>query len=133
MKKFDIDPLFLLVSSLFIFLLSIYILSNTKDQKIQSYNEFNKNIGIINQYSSLKSSWIDKKIQLKKVNKLIKVLHIKNAKIIQNSNKITVEIKSNINTLHRFLNKLLNEKLNIVKLKISKDTLKFEVGLIWKI
>ena len=130
MKKFDIDPLFLLVSSLFIFLLSIYILSNTKYQKIQSYNEFNKNIGIINQYSSLKSSWIDKKIQLKKVNKLIKILHIKNAKIIQNSNKMTVEIKSNINTLHRFLNKLLNEKLNIVKLKISKDTLKFEVGLI---
>jgi len=130
MKKFDIDPLFLLVSSLFIFLLSLYILSNTKNQKIQSYNEFNKNAKTINQYSSLKSSWIDKKIQLEKINKLIKVLHIKNAKIIQNSNKITVEIKSNINTLHRFLNKLLNEKLNIVKLKISKDTLRFEVGLI---
>jgi len=130
MKKFDIDPLFLLVSSLFIFLLSLYILSNTKNQKIQSYNEFNKNAKTINQYSSLKLSWIDKKIQLEKINKLIKVLHIKNAKIIQNSNKITVEIKSNINTLHRFLNKLLNEKLNIVKLKISKDTLRFEVGLI---
>ena len=130
MKKFDIDPLFLLVSSLFIFLLSLYILSNTKNQKIQSYNEFNKNAKTINQYSSLKSSWIDKKIQLEKINKLIKVLHIKNAKIIQNSNKITVEIKSNINTLHRFLNKLLNEKLNIVKLKISKDTLMFEVELI---
>jgi len=130
MKKFDIDPLFLIVSSLFIFLLSLYILSNTKNQKIQSYNEFNKNVRTINEYSSLKLSWVDKKTQVEKVNKLIKVLHIKNAKIIQNSNKITVEIKSNVNTLHKFLNKLLNEKLNIVKLKISKDTLRFEVGLV---
>ena len=130
MKKFDIDPLFLLVSSLFIFLLSLYILSNTKNQKIQSYKEFNKNAITINQYSSLKSSWINKKIQVDKINKLIKILHIKNAKIIQNSNKVTIEIKSNINILHRFLNKLLNEKLNIVKLKISKDTLMFEVELI---
>ena len=131
MKKFDINPLFLLFSSLLIFIISIYSLSTTKSNKQKSIDEFTKNNIIINEYKNLKNTWINKKVQRQIIDKLIKILHIENSNITQNKNKITVSIKkSNIQTINKFVNKLLNKKLNIIKLKITKNTLFFEVGLV---
>lgn len=130
MKKLNIDPLFLLLSSIVLFVLSIYILNTTYSKKTKSFDEFKNNSVIIKKYNNLKNTWAKKDIQVKKINQLIKRLNIKNANITQNANKIKVKIKSDINKIDRFTNKLLNEKLNITKLKITKDELSFEVGLL---
>ena len=130
MKKFDINPLFLVLASIFIFFISLYSLNNSKINQDKSLENFNKNIKIIKEYNSLKNIWTNAKKQEKLINKIIKQQHIKNANIQTNQNKIKVTIISNTKVLNRFVNKILNEKLNIVKLKLSKDKLVFEVGLL---
>ncbi len=130
MKKLDIDPLFLIFSVLIIFILSIYTLNNKKEQKLDSFRSYIENKSTIIKYNDLKKSWATKSVQISKVNNIIKTMNIKNANIIQTNNKIEVNIKSNINNIHRFTNKLLNEKINIKRLKITKDSIYFQVGLI---
>jgi len=130
MKKFDINPLFLVFAVLLIFGISIYSLNLAKANALISKNTINKNIKIVKQYDILKNTWTNTKKQENIINKLLKKQNIKNANILIKNNKIIVTINTNTKVLHRFVNKLLNKKLNIIKLKMSNDTLKFEVGLL---
>ena len=130
MKKFDINPLFLLLSSVLIFLISIISLNSSSIKKEKEINLLMENKKIIKKYNSLKYTWVNKDNQEKIVNNIIKQQNIKNANILINKDKIKVVINSNTKVLHRFVNKLLNEKLNVIKLKLTKNKLIFEVGLL---
>jgi len=130
MNKFDINPLFLLMSTIVILMISIISLNKSSVNKNKNIININKNIEIINKYNSLKNTWINAKKQESLVNNIIKQQKIRNANILINKDKIKVIINSNPKVLHRVINKLLNKKINIIKLKLSKNQLVFEVGLL---
>jgi hypothetical protein len=130
MKKFDINPLFLLISSTILLIISILSLNSSYIEKDKKISNINKNIKIIKRYNTLKNTWVDVKKQEKIINNIINQQQIQNARLVIDKNKIKVTIISNTKVLHRFINKLLNEKLNIVRLKLYKDKLIVEVGLL---
>ena len=130
MKKFDINPLILLIAAMVIFLISIISLNSKQVEKNKSEYNFTKNKEIINSYSNMNNNWANLKVQENIINKLLKTLKIKNASLKIKNAKIVVNIKANKNILNRFINKLLNEKLSLIKLKLSKEKLSFEVGII---
>ena len=126
----NINPLFMLFASFFIFLISIYSLNiANKNYNIQKENYKNyKNVAL--EYKRIKEEWINIKSQRKLIEKLLLNNKIKTASIKVVSKTLKVGI-SNINTnkLHRFINKLLNTKLSIYKLKFTKNYIEFEVGV----
>jgi predicted PurR-regulated permease PerM len=124
----NINPLFLLIASAFILFISIYSINsvNSKSNIIsKNYKNYKK---IALKYNNLKEQWTDVKSQKKLLEKLIQKNKVKNTNIKQIQNTLKVKI-TNIDTkkLHNFINKLLNTKLSIYKLKFGKNYIEFEV------
>ena len=126
----NINPLFLLIASLFIFLISIYSLNIANSNYNIEKNNYKKFENIALEYKMLKKDWIDIKAQKKIIEKLLLNNNIKTASIKENKNNLKINIV-NISTakLHKLINKLLNTKLSVSKLKFTKNYLEFEVGI----
>jgi hypothetical protein len=128
MKK--IDRLYMLIFSVTLLLISIisYNLSfnNLKTLEVELIDI--NNIGI--EYSNTKKDWGDRKQSILTIEKIIKSTNLKtiDKKILKNKIKIKIENVS-LKTMDKFVNKILNAKLNIIKLNITKNSVELEVGI----
>ena len=127
MKK--INPITILFISLITVFISLILLKQSNID-LKGQNEILKETKIIaNEYSSLKRSWNDPKNVTKTVDKIIKQLKLKTLVMDDNKKKITITIKNgSYKTIDKFINKILNANLIILKLNIKKDSLYLEIG-----
>lgn len=127
-----INPLYLL--ALFCMLTAYsFSLLQEKKQDFLSHNEaFNQLSHKAKEYKSLKKNNINKNTVIKTINQITTDSRFKKAKI--NTKKSTKSISLKIQTqdfklLNRFVNRVLNEKLTILKLEIKTNKINMEVGL----
>jgi len=128
MKK--LDPLYVILLSIVVLIVSI-ILFNSSIKKLNKSQDELKNISLIAiNYSNMKNDWNDKKNTIIKIDQIIRSLKIKriDKKITKKKIKIKIEDVSS-NNLDKFINKVLNKKLNILKLDITNNSISLEVGI----
>ncbi|MBT4708403.1 MAG: hypothetical protein HOJ96_01930 [Campylobacteraceae bacterium] len=128
MKK--LDPLYVILLSIVVLIVSI-ILFNSSIKKLNKSQDELKNISLIAiNYSNMKNDWNDKKNTIIKIDQIIRSLKIKriDKKITKKKIKIKIEDVSS-NNLDKFINKVLNKKLNILKLDITNNSINLEVGI----
>jgi len=129
MKK--IDPLFLLLSSIVIFLIAIFKLNDIENNYIDKKLDYHNYQLLALKYNSKYKLYSDKNIVLKKIQTILNLSNISNATINKSTRKISIYIKDiDIKKVDKVINKLLNTKLNLVGLKITKNSVYFEVELI---
>jgi biopolymer transport protein ExbB/TolQ len=125
----NINPLFLLVASFLVFIISIYSYYKVNTNIVFEQNKFKEYQVLAKKYNTLNTTWADISKQKKVLDKLLISSKVKNANIKENKKIIQVDISfDNLKSLNKFTNKLLNTKLNIRKLFLNKHTVKFEVG-----
>jgi hypothetical protein len=124
----NINPIFLLITSIFVVLISIYghtTYKNNLEKQETKYNEFKK---MALEYHDLKNTWVNLDAQRKLLEKIIKSLQLNNAKIKQEAHEITVSINTNnIKKIDSFINKLLNTQLNIKYLNVTNKSISIKV------
>ncbi|MEA2050802.1 MAG: hypothetical protein U9O56_08740 [Campylobacterota bacterium] len=127
MKK--INPFTILFLSIVIFLSSVVYLNksyiNLKNRQSDLIN-FKK---ISNKYQNLKSISKNKKETIAFIEKSIINSGIKNVDKKINTKRAIVNIKdTKLKKIDKFVNKILNEQLNIIKLKIDSNSVELVVG-----
>ncbi len=127
-----INPLYIL----FLFItFAIISFSMVKDVKSEFNNNVKKSLSFNKmaiEYASLKNNWFDKREIQRKINNLRNEIKVKNGKLeISISKKIAI-IKLHTNekeVIAKFVNKILNKKLLINKLDITRNQVFVEVNL----
>jgi hypothetical protein len=106
------------------------MLQKTDKSVVERKNDFDNFQKISQKYISLKQSLIaNDKVEIDLM-KIIKLVNIKNIKIEKTNNIIKVKIDNgSLQTIDRFLNKILNDKFIIRKLNINTNNLDLELGL----
>ncbi|MEA3513309.1 MAG: hypothetical protein U9R37_06880 [Campylobacterota bacterium] len=126
MKK--IDPLYILLLSFAILIVSIISLSDSKQELFNTQNEYKEFVKLSSQYSGLKNSWQSKNID-KKIEKVLKQSNIKKYDLSKTKNSIKIVVDDEpLNKLDKFINKILNDSFEIKKLDISDKKIELEVG-----
>ena len=130
-QKFKkIDTIYILAGSFVLFLLSFSMWQNSQSTLNQSveFVQTTKNNAVA--YGAMKKDWGSSKEAVKRVEKILKNSHFKNIDKNIGSKKMKIKItNSSIQKIDKFVNKLLNTKLNITLLNISKNQVEIEVGL----
>jgi len=128
MKNLNINPLFLLLMSFSILLISIYSFNMASKNIINETKKFNEYKKMAIKYNDLKKSWSNIQNQKELINKAIVSSGVKNANIELKNNTIKVKIKNiSIKKLNKLVNKILNKKLNIVRFYFNNNSLEIEV------
>ena len=126
-----INPIFLILSALFILGISLFNISEEKiNYKIQKakFIEF-KNLAL--KYGEYQQNYSDKKFIIKRLEKIISSSKIINANILQESKSITIKLNNlKVNQINKFVNTILNQRFNIIKLKITTNNIILEIGII---
>jgi len=122
------NPLYILLLFIVLFIVSIikYNQNNTKLQEITlQYNQANQ---LAKQYNENNKIWNNKNIS-SDIKKLAKSLNISTIQITT-KNKITTIRISSLSTylINKFINKLLNKKWNINKLKITNNFIMVQIS-----
>ena len=127
-----INPLYILALFLTLFIISIFLLNQKKYEHKDVVGEYAKIKVLSNEFKDYKDIWFKKESLENTINKLINNSIFKKEKIlkvkIKNGYKIKIE-SANQKTLDSFLNKLLNERVQINKLEIEKDFIQVEIGI----
>ena len=127
-----IDPLYILVFTILLFVLSIILFNNSKKELNSSQLELENVSKKGLDYYNLKNNWQNRNNTIKIIDNIIQVVKLKqiDKKILKK--KIKIKFKSNSSKkIDKFINKILNQKLNILKLDINKNSVDLEVGLKW--
>ncbi len=126
-----INPLYILVLLGTIFFLSFYILNESIYDFNKKNHEYN-NIQIkAKEYKDFRTTWNNKKYATNVINQILKNSSFTNQKILRvdSQNSIKIKIQSNEQKiLDNFLNKILNKKLILKKLELSKRYINLEIG-----
>jgi hypothetical protein len=125
-----IDPLYILVFTILLFVLSIILFNNSKKELNSSQLELENVSKKGLDYYNLKNNWQNRNNTIKIIDNIIQVVKLKqiDKKILKK--KIKIKFKSNSSKkIDKFINKILNQKLNILKLDINKNSVDLEVGL----
>jgi hypothetical protein len=125
-----VNPLFVLIVTIIILFISIFY-KQQEQQRLSILNEDYKSLEIVaKKFTSMDKSYQNSEHIMKTIENVIGKSNIKNVDITKNKSKIILEIKnSNSRSLNNFVNKVLNEKLNIKKFQLQEDKLLIEVGL----
>ena len=127
MKK--INPMTIVLISLLFAVLSLVLLKQSTTKLKEQNSILIDTKTIANQYSSLKKSWNNPKQISKIINKIKRQLRLKKLSIVDNKKKITITIKNEtLNNINKFINKICNANLIILKLNIKKDSVYLEIG-----
>jgi len=127
MKK--INPMTIVLISLLFAVLSLVLLKQSTTKLKEQNSILIDTKTIANQYSSLKKSWNNPKQISKIINKIKRQLRLKKLSIVDNKKKITITIKNEtLNNINKFINKICNANLIILKLNITKDSVYLEIG-----
>ena len=124
-----INPLMLLLLSATIFVSSLVLLKQSKEELIQTSSELTEFHRLSNKYQNLKTSWDQKKNTIKLIDKIIKNTRLKNVDKKIEKKRVIIKISNeSLKNIDKFINKLLNEKLNILKLNITQNSVELVVG-----
>ncbi len=125
-----LKPMYILLFSFVLFLYSIINLNLVNNKLTQTKKESTKYLKIANKYKDLKISWGDIKNQEKRIYSIIKISNIQNANIVKTGKTIKIDIKNlTPRVLDKFINKILNEKIVVDNLILTKSSLTMEVGI----
>jgi len=128
MKK--INSMIILFLSVFFLLLMIALYKYTNLGVIESQQYYLQVNDIYNSYKSSKNSLFMKKDVQWIVQKIINELDLNNLKVTHNDKKILLEIGNlSLQKQDKLLNKILNERFIILKLKVEKNHTMIELGL----
>ncbi|MCK5294806.1 MAG: hypothetical protein KAJ49_09150 [Arcobacteraceae bacterium] len=127
----NINPLFLTIACAIILSIAIFSLDSAKKSLKVEKKEFEEFKQLAVKYNTLQKHWGDKKLIIENIQKILKSSGIRNANIIEKNKTVVVQIVSmNITQVDKFVNKLLNERLSIKKLEITKNKIILEVGIL---
>lgn len=127
-----INPLFLLSATIVVTFIAFYSYFQAQNKFVTSKQDLESFGVIAKNYASLNSAYQDKKKILKRLETIIKKSNIKNANMTKGEKKITLKIdKANSTQIEKVVNKLLNEKFNIVKIQVNETSLFIEIGVLW--
>lgn len=127
----NINPLFLTISCIMILFIAIFSQDSAKNNLELQKKEFEEFKLLAVKYKTQKQSWSDKKVITNTIQKILKSSGIKNANIIQKDKLIIVQMVSlNITQIQKFINNLLNEKINIKKLDLTNNKIILNIGLL---
>ncbi|MEA3384303.1 MAG: hypothetical protein U9Q20_06510 [Campylobacterota bacterium] len=124
-----INPITVLLLSITIFLSSITLLKDSNKELKDSNKELKEFVSLSSKYNTLKTSW-DKKVKtIDLIDKIIKSTRIKNIDKKVEKKKIIIKFENNSpRDTDKFVNKILNEKINIEKLNITSSSVELVVG-----
>ena len=128
-----INPIYIFIISLCLFLYSVFELNIANDKLIDIKEQNKQYIKVANKYNALQKAWGNnakrKKTLEKRIEKFLRISNINNVNIIKSGKTIKIKIvNSNIKALHKFMNKILNEKMIIKKFSLTKSSLNLEIG-----
>lgn len=127
-----INPLYIL-ALLFVLLFYSFSLVNTKEKEFLGKNtEYNNLVVKAKEYKSLKTNNINKNRVISIINSITTDSRFKKAKIRSNKSKNSINLNiqtSDFKILNKFINRILNEKLSILKLEIKADKINLEIGI----
>jgi len=127
-----INPLYILALFLVLALYSFTVVKD-KEQDFLSHNaEFNQLLTKAKEYKKLKSNNIDRNKVIKTINQITTDSRFKKAKITTNKSKKSISLKiktDDFRLLNKFVNRVLNEKLSILKLEIKRNKINMDIGL----
>ena len=127
MKKINSITILLVSIIIFLVIVNLYKYTNTNVQNVKSeYLEIQKlSLG----FATSKKSLYTKGKAEQQLRKITRQLNIKNLSIVKKNKKLVVKVnKISFYEQEKFLNKVLNEKFIILKLKIEKNELEIEIG-----
>ncbi len=127
-----LNPLYIVALFFTVLLISFFYL----DMKRSDYTLKVKKLELLKnsskQYVEYKSNWDNRKFVENTINKILKSRSFRNQKVLKASTarvlKVKIESKDK-KVLNEFLNKVLNKKLLIKKLRLEKDFISLEIGL----
>jgi hypothetical protein len=127
-----LNPLYLVLLSVSIFLLSLFLLRQEKELVNKQQKEYELLSLKSKEYMNLKSTWDNEEYVLKTLDFILSNKSFKNKRVLRvrvnNTIKIKLESKDPM-ALNKFLNMVLNKKLNIKKLSLNKTYISLEVGV----
>ncbi len=125
-----IDPLYVLLLSIAVLFVSIVSFNKSKINMQNSQDELINLHAIASNYSQMKKDWGSSEHTIKIIDNIITSVGINTLDKKITEKKITIKIdKLSLQKIDKFVNKILNEKLNILKLNISGTSLELEVGM----
>lgn len=128
MKKINSLTILLISIIIFLIIVNLYKYTNSNIENVKSeYLEIQKlSLGFT---TSKKSLYTQRKAE-QQLRNITRQLNIKNLSIVKKSKKLIVKVKKmSFYEQDKFLNKVLNEKFIILKLKIEKNELEIEIGI----
>ncbi|HIP13020.1 MAG TPA: hypothetical protein EYG97_01005 [Arcobacter sp.] len=126
-----INPIFLILSAIFILGISLFNLNNEKINYDIKKKEFQKFNTTALKYSKFTINYSDKKTIVKSLDQIISLSKISTSDIFQHKNSVKVKL-NNLTTkqINKFINKLLNKRFNILKLEVTTNKITLEIGII---
>ncbi len=127
-----INPIYFLLLCFMVVIMSFSILSDSKNELIQKNEKKLAFEQTVHTYLGLKKGWFEKIETQQQIKYILNDFTFKKAKIsstIQNKKAIIKLKTKDKKTIKQFVNKLLNKKLLINKLDISKTTVIVEVSI----
>ncbi len=128
MNKFN--PLLLLLLTICLFLYSIIDIKSSNEylKKVSKQNK--QFVEIATKYNMLQQAWGKGSTTKKQCEKFLKLSNIKNAKIVANRKTIKIKIENaSLKSIDKFMNKILNNTIEILNFSFTKDTLNLEIGI----
>ena len=123
-----INPIVLLLLSTVILLSSFILLKQSSIDLTQNNYSLDKFQLLSREYNGLKKSWDKKEDTEKLLNNIIKSLGIKDISKEVKNKKIIVKFKNNsLSKIDKFVNKILNNNFNILKLNITQNSVELEI------
>ena len=124
-----INPVTILGISFIVLLSSLLLLKQSEEELIQKNKELAIFNIVSNKYVTLKSSWDQKEKSIKLIDKVLSNLAIKNISKQVQKRKMIIKIKNEqIRKIDKFINKILNSNLNILKLNITDNSIDLVIG-----
>ena len=125
-----LNLLYILGFSILMLFISIYMLRVYQEKQLSEYNNVKKAVSVGVEYASLNDGWNNKKNTMKILDKIISKLNIKNLTKDIKSKKVIIKIDEiSTSKLDKLINRVLNKKLNILRLDMDKGSILLEVGI----
>jgi len=122
-----INPLFILIFAIVFFVISLISLSSVKNTLVDAKQQDKQYLVLANEYNSLQNAWGKETRTKQRIEKILKLSNINNARISLNGKIIKINIKNTkIKFLDKFMNKVLNETITINKIILNKNSLYIE-------
>ncbi len=124
-----INPLTILLITIAIFLSSFILLKQSAVELKSSYSELSTYEELSSKYTKLKQAWDKKADTVKLLDKVIKSSGINNIDRKVENKKIILKFSDDsLSKIDKFVNKILNENLNILQLNITQNSVELVVG-----